>query len=283
MIMTKRVKFNKIISIVWIVLIVFFCVAIFGIFSANPNSKKETVRIEKTLSGKYISFMGDSITTYRGVSNSKNYNSTIGNNAVFYPMGTVQNGNLTWWKKAVDNLDLELCVNNSWSGSCVTGTDSSSACMIRAQNLHNDKKNIYPDIIVIYMGINDYNGRATLGNFLGVNSIYNETSKKYIGDSNIFAHAYAMMVHKIKIAYPNADIYLCTLEQYNTTDIPLWNNVIKEIAGVFDCNIVDFYNDTPINATNLATYTIDGSLHPNEAGFTEMYKCLRASLEENYS
>ena len=153
--------------------------------------------------------------------------------------------------------------------------------MTRTQNLHNDNKNIYPDIIVIYIGINDFNAKATLGSFNGVNSIYDASSKTYIGDYNVFADAYAMMVHKIKTAYPDADIYICTLEQYNNTDIPLWNNVITKIARAFDCNIVDFYNDTAITTSNKATYTLD-NLHPNKSGMDEMYKCLKTSLEKNY-
>ena len=36
------------------------------------------------LRGKKLSILGDSISTYKGVSNDKNANSTIGGNAYFY-------------------------------------------------------------------------------------------------------------------------------------------------------------------------------------------------------
>lgn len=280
-------KSVKIISTTWVVLVAFICVTFLGIFADSLLFKKDgnsaQTDVKETLSGKYISFIGDSITTYQGWNNNTTYNSTIGSNAIWYSTNKLSNVNSTWWKKSIDNLDLKLCVNNSWSGSQVTITqgESASACMTRSQNLHNDKKNITPDIIVVYIGINDYNRGITLGSFDGISDIYDYSTKQYIGNLSEFADAYATMVHKITRAYPNADIYLCTLDQYNDTGIPSWNKVIKQIAEAFDCNIVDFYNDTPMNTSNKSSYTIDG-LHPNASGMNEMYKVLKKSLEKNY-
>ena len=236
----------------------------------------------ESIEGKYISFMGDSITTYQGWNNKTSHNTTIGANAVWYTSDKLESVNDTWWKKTVDDLGLKLCVNNSWSGSRVTTTSSatSASCMTRAQNLHNDKKNITPDIIVVYIGINDFNNGVALGNFDGVNDIYDFASNTYKGDLTEFADAYATMVHKMQKAYPEADIYLCTLAQYNTSLVS-WNDVIKEIASAFGCEVVDFYRDTAITAINKATYTLD-NLHPNKSGMDEMYKCLKANLEKNY-
>ena len=44
---------------------------------------------------KYISFMGDSISTYEGWSNGTSYNSTIGGNKVWYPNNNYNGANLT--------------------------------------------------------------------------------------------------------------------------------------------------------------------------------------------
>ena len=283
--MKRKLNFNKIISTTWVVLVAFICTTFLGVFASslfNNKGNKETIK-EDTLSGKYISFMGDSITTYSGWNNSTVYNSTIASNAVWYTSDKLSSVNDTWWKRTVDKLDLKLCVNNSWSGSQVTTTQGelAAACMTRSENLHNDNKNITPDIIVVYIGINDYNRGISLGSFDGVSDIYDTSKGTYIGNLSEFADAYATMVHKIRKAYPKADIYLGTLVQYST-DLVSWNEVIKEIAVAFNCNVIDFYNDTPITSSNKGTYTID-NLHPNSLGMQEMYKCVKATLEENYN
>lgn len=279
----RRFNSNKNTSTALIVLIAFLVVSVLGALSANVFAPKKQASKAETLEGKYISFMGDSITTYSGWNNNTAYNSTIGSNAVWYTSEKLSSVNDTWWKKTVDNLDLKLCVNNSWSGSRVTTTSSttSAACMSRAQNLHNNVKNKNPDIIVVYIGINDFNNGVSLGSFEGVSDIYDSATKTYIGDLTEFADAYATMVHKMKKAYPKADIYLCTLAQYNTSLVS-WNNVIKQIGKTFGCEIVDFYNDTPMDTTNKATYTLD-NLHPNSSGMNEMYECLKTSLKKNYN
>ena len=68
--------------------------------------------------GKKVSILGDSISTYEGVSNNTAYNATIGENLVYYTEG-LHGVSLhdTWWQQVIDTLDMELCVNNSWSGS----------------------------------------------------------------------------------------------------------------------------------------------------------------------
>jgi len=112
------------------------------------------------LAGKTISILGDSISTYAGVSNNTAYNSTIGNNAVYYQPGTqgVYQAD-TWWQQTIDALGLELLVNNSWSGSAVLHTrrGTAGAYVDRCVQLHNDKTGEEPDIIVVYMGGNDFN------------------------------------------------------------------------------------------------------------------------------
>ena len=69
--------------------------------------------------GKRISILGDSISTFTRVSNNANSNSTIGINEVYYSgQGGIARAD-TWWQQVIDVLDMELLVNNSWSGSCV--------------------------------------------------------------------------------------------------------------------------------------------------------------------
>lgn len=69
---------------------------------------------------KWISILGDSICTFEGY-NAKGY-------YVYYDKAIKQeNGikslNDTWWYQAINYLDGQLCVNNSYAGSRVTGAD----------------------------------------------------------------------------------------------------------------------------------------------------------------
>ena len=108
-------------------------------FQAKALAEDEVFKNE--LAGKTVSILGDSISTFGGVSNNANNNSTIGNNAVYYSgQGGISCAD-TWWQQVIDVLDLELLVNNSWSGSCVFRPRKGEASVgytDRCVNLHND-------------------------------------------------------------------------------------------------------------------------------------------------
>lgn len=271
---------KKVRSIALVLLFVLLFASTFSIFSSTntKSSNKESAK-SNPLEGKYVSFLGDSITTYEDYNNNTSYNTTIGGNSVWYNSSklTVED---TYWYMAMTELDMKLCVNNSWSGSEVT-TGTGQASGTRCQNLHNNVDNVTPDIIVVYIGINDYLRNNTLGSFDGIDSIYNSSTGEYIGNMDEFSDAYATMVHKIKKAYPKADIYLCTLQQYDNTGVPAWNQVINSISRTFGCTVVDFYNKAGITVGNKTLYTFDG-LHPNANGMKEMARVLTDRISKNY-
>ena len=258
-----------------------------------PKKEDESVTDEpieqqkESIVGKKISFMGDSISTFEGWSNNSAHNSTLADNRVMYDKkGSPEYQNLlsvneTWWKRTVDKLGLRLCVNNSYSGSRVTSGGSypnETGCGDRAVNLHNDNTYEIPDIIVIFMGTNDY---QQIGGSVSVDT---------------FAEDYAIMVEKVKNKYPDADIYLCTLPNYDYIKAgkpiapSVYNKKIESIAEKYDCNLVDFFNETDITPANLEHYTVDlfidrndvSPVHPNASGMGKMYECLKEALSENY-
>lgn len=281
--MGKKSVFKK--SIRSLILPLLYLCLLFGACAFVLTSKTSfSDLIKEPIQDKKISFIGDSITTYEGWSNNTKYNSTIGSNAVWYNSTKLSSVNQTYWKQTIDEFDLDLTVNNAWSGSRVTGTSSSAACQTRATQLHNvDKEN--PDIIVVYIGINDFDGGVSVGDYSSVKDIYNSSTKTYTGDVSVFSIAYATMVHKIVNKYEEADVYLCTLlpndrnTDYDT--LKVYNSYIKKIGKAFNCNIVDFYNDSGITKDNFTNYCIDG-LHPNVSGHKKMASCLQEKLLENY-
>ncbi|MBQ6700400.1 MAG: SGNH/GDSL hydrolase family protein, partial [Oscillospiraceae bacterium] len=113
---------------------------------------------EKTLKGKTLSVLGASISTYAGVSNgaaADTTNSTIRNNAKYYPNNTVKDVALndTWWNQLASDMDLRLLVNNSWSGGAILleRAGTVGAYVDRCVQLHDntgENAGEEPDIIV---------------------------------------------------------------------------------------------------------------------------------------
>ena len=113
---------------------------------------------------KTVSILGDSISTFKGVSNNTSYNSTIGNNIVWYH-GVAWRQNIltsdqTWWSQAISQLGMKLLVNNSSAGSRVYETYEGSAVtpgayLDRCVQLHNNSGKT-PDVIWVYLGTNDF-------------------------------------------------------------------------------------------------------------------------------
>ncbi|MBR2615520.1 MAG: SGNH/GDSL hydrolase family protein [Clostridia bacterium] len=222
-------------------------------------------RLAEVLKGKRVSFIGDSISTFEGYSNGIEYNATIGDNAVYYKNN--KNGfsdvNETWWMQTVSATGMELLVNNSWSGDRVT-----SRGIARAKQLHNND-GVKPDVIVVYLGINDFRRGVTEADFKS---------------------AYDKMISGMKAEYPEADVYLCTLvytssladKTVRPKDVEKHNAAIAEIAEKHRASVVDLYNGTGITYKNVASHMCDGVLHPNYKGMDQITECVLYALAETY-
>ena len=246
---------------------------IYALNSAGREQKAESIYYGiytddcVDLSGKTISILGDSISTFRGISNdATNTNSTIGGNAVWYPNGDIDKSSETWWAQTAESTGMNLLVNNSWSGSRVLN-GSGAAYQTRCTQLHDntgDNAGTNPDVIAVYIGINDFNAGLALGSFNKLSDIYDKETG-YITPETV-AEAYAIMVHKMIKKYDTSDVFLFTLPENGTNrataTLAKYNEMIKKIADYFDCYVVDIAN---IAGYDYATYTIDG-LHPNEGG-----------------
>ena len=112
--------------------------------------------------GKKLSILGDSISTYKGVSDDASANSTLLYNPYYYrdPLPLEK----TYWKLVMTSLGLTLCVNNSWSGGNLSGKDNPDSGVNRANNLSRDD-GTEPDIVILFMGINDLGRRVNIDVF----------------------------------------------------------------------------------------------------------------------
>lgn len=98
--------------------------------NGDADLAKMIAALKKKHGGLNLSVFGDSISTYMGISNNTEYNSTIGNNALWYDQNNINRALLfdhtyTYWGSMLRELQMELCVNNAWSG------DSLKAVSIR--------------------------------------------------------------------------------------------------------------------------------------------------------
>ena len=217
------------------------------------------------ISGKTLSVLGDSISTYVGYSNDAvNTNSTIGDNAICYDGNYILTDvHDTWWMQAVNDIGMNLLVNNSYSGDkvCLKGQN-------RSLQLHDDtgeNAGTNPDIIAVYLGTNDFNGNCSV-----------ET----------FKTNYSNMISNMVQNYEDADVFLFTLNarsgmERTVAEMEAFNTVIEETAKTYNCTLVDLYYDSGMNFTNTNKYTGDG-LHPNAEGMDLITDVFIDALIEKY-
>lgn len=247
-------------------------------FSSNSEIVKPVVTADEkgealktVLSGKYLSLLGDSITTFDGISNVTDNNSTIatGVDKSCYPYYDVDKLEEIYWYKLLKNTGMKLLVNNSIGGSRAYGaaTDLYAACNLRCVNLHADTGELAgtdPDVIIVYIGINDVG--AT--------------------DENLenFKKGYGQMINKLKARYNNSDIFVIDLPYpdnenvYPKDKFDSFNQAIENIVSEANLNLIRFSGSVADDAKNL---TCD-RLHPNVHGMQAYYEVIRDALYEYY-
>lgn len=237
--------------------------------------------------GKKVSILGDSISTFDGVSNNVKYNPTLGDHFLYYTPSRSDDPELvqqdTWWQQVIDTLGMELCVNNASSGTRVR-TDINGLVNAgykeRCVQLHNTQGE-EPDVILVFMGTNDFTrdninlGRLKNLDYSAVQAAAAEEDPK----PETVYEAYAIMLCRIQKRYPNAQIYCMTLlprrataisgkEDYSQYGQPTWFNAdLRAIAEYFGCTVIDLENcGIPNDGPDFDYYIADQGLHPGKYG-----------------
>ena len=189
---------------------------------------------------RYVSFYGDSISSYNGISNLGLYNSTLAGQNVWYDSSKLKKDE-TWWSVLLASLDATLCVDNAYSGDYTY----SDVALNRAKNLHRDTngKIKNPDTIIVYFGINDCHKRVTIPTTKG------------------FVECYGDLIRAMKETYPDAQIFCCTLlpgHVYKGERLAPFNRDIRAVAKEEGVDLIDL--DQVIGAEfleRLSELTID--------------------------
>ena len=103
-------------------------------------------------------------------------------------------------------LGANLLVNDSWSGSRVTKLPNQNQLFpsgISDERINNlGKKFKKPDLIIVMLGDNDWGHGVSI------------SEPDNLGDERnlyVFCDAYNLMLQKLKMRYPKAQVYCCTL------------------------------------------------------------------------
>lgn len=266
--------------------------------AAEAEYQKLLAAVKEQYKGKKLSILGDSISTYGGISNSASFNTTISGNAVYYHAysGTAINENTvkkvdmdgeTYWGRLLNDLGMTLCVDNAWSGSRVFeptyGAGTVKNIVSRASNLHQNAngKSATPDVIIFYMGINDANNVGPFGSLYNLLTDTSDTRTnnekitewlKGFSESNFsdFEQAYAMALKTMRTQYPNAEVWCMTLCPNNAytaafapandklSQIRMYNFCITALANYYGCGVVD-QQQGYITYDNCHAFNGDGS------------------------
>lgn len=173
-----------------------------------------------------VSVLGDSISTYSGF-NPQGY-------AVYYDEEIQQRNGLTsvydtWWAKVNQALGAYLCVNNSYSGSMVSGGEfPAGCCQERVMNLRTSA--YLPDLILVYLGLNDFG--------YGIPISSSPMSNKGQTNLQCFEDAYHQMLMGLRYFYPNARIICATLMRTTLQGNSKWT-FPERLGGIS----IDEYND----------------------------------------
>lgn len=248
----------------------------------SANEKDEVAEEEITFEGLGLSILGDSISTYDGYIPE--------GFAVFYPLGgEVTDVSQTWWMRLLEDTGMELCSNDSSSGSTCVGDSLSPdnpqyGCSGYRISLIAGKQGKMPDVIIVYMGTNDLLIGAPLGDNDGT---------KLVDEGMVenFSDAYTLILDALESNYPAAQIYCCTLAPVGDwgTDSPFviftnylgltaedYSKQIQIIADNRGIPVIDLYH-CGIEIDNLHEMTTDG-VHMTPAGMECVERAVLSSM-----
>ena len=208
-----------------------------------------------------VSILGGSICTFSGY-NPKGY-------AVYYDEEMQMRNGLksvydTWWAKVNQALSAYRCVNNSYSGSRVSGLEFPAGCSME-RIVHLRTTEYTPDLILIYLGFNDFG--------YGVPIRCAPLSNDGKANMLCFEDAYHQMLTGLRYFYPGTKIVCATLMRTTLKQNKLWD-FPNRLGGIS----IDEYNEAirraafncHVDLADLAKHdrryeTLDGT-HPTARG-----------------
>lgn len=267
------------------------------------ETKVDNIIQDNPFKDKWISIFGDSISTFKGYVPSKN--------EYYYPDTSnseysVKKVTQTWWHQLLTRLGAKLCVNDSWSGRTVTNYSEPNSAANRG-NLHRvtgqpymnldgtteiATEDQYPDVILIMLGVNDFNRNCSLGNYEAKNYTNTSTTTEFYVQYNVMLMSICGVYTDPLQNYPNAQVYCLqtTFSTCNTFPPKNQNNVsqiefnqaIEQEATLYSSKTLHTYELGVYNTNAAANYVDSQRLHPNTKMMTKIAnKCYNEMLANN--
>ena len=273
--------------------------------------------VKAAYGGKYISLIGDSISSFNGVTNNVQYSDALAMNRCYYSTTYMNDYTQMYWGRLAKDCGMELCVINGWSSSKVYGggqdknnnVDATKDNMlVRSTTLHNNQGQ-KPDVILLYMGINDVsyknwsdlydrliaaNGKTQeqiVGEWMvGVNATY-EANKEQIIPGETYTSweaSYALSLAQMRQNYPDAEIHIINLTRSyhhsgEAEKVEKANTCLAALAAYFGVGLIDQANNQ-VNFGNCHLYGADEAdpmgMHPNLRGHAALTKLIVETLYE---
>ena len=241
-----------------------------------------------------FSILGDSISTFEGC---------IPQDFRVYYEGErceatgVQAVEDTWWAQVIAHLDGEFLANASYSGSMVEGagfpagnSDRRVAALAAGGRA--------PDVVIVFMGINDYGWGGAEAQAAGRGNALPEClDEAALGEPRVaglapadaaerFGEAYSQMLGRVRAAYPDAEVWCCTLcpgrvagsarstFAYNLRGVHFnrYNDAIRAAAAQRGCRVAD------VRAQGRDYEALDGT-HPTARGMQQFAALVIAAME----
>ncbi len=247
--------------------------------------------------GKVISFLGDSITSFAGISTE--------GNEYYYPQNFLNNADDTYWMKLVNNYKMTLGRNDGWSGSRISwdGTEHSNKVgdgiyMASQERIDTLDDNGTPDFIVVYAGTNDIRYEP-MGDINEVdwdtvlnyeNMTQQEREALPVSD---FAHSTASMLAGLKMTYPDAHILvliptwvsqnsLMTSDEMVKTRVKEFGDLYIEVCNKFGVDYIDLRTMCTFEERESSGYFGDapGYIHPSKSGMTKIFEMMKEYYDE---
>lgn len=287
------------------------------------SSLAQSARLRK---GTRISVLGDSISTYAGWSDLRpitDESCTYRYGEAYYGPagGDYHNTDLlvsdTWWHQAAAQMGGSILVSNAANSSGLLHASYPAnedwqqylqdMLAYKTRPYHLGIGKAQPDIIALYIGSNDA-AKVSVSDFGSVDAIdfsaliQKSGKKSYTyAEPKTVAEAYCILLHKLRQAYPKAEIYcfavvpnaggyLSTVNKRLASVLP-FNEMVKGVARHYGAYVVDLLDAFALDPdgdgmaiqSDLDVFQscFHNDPHPNAAGFDVIADCFVSAVLEN--
>ena len=203
----------------------------------------------------------------------------------------------TWWGKVIDHFDGRLVSNSSFSGSTMEGFGFPAGCSDKRINHLIAEDGTKPNVVLIYLGINDYGWGGARNQVMGRSVSASAKPEDLPGPKEVigiadedalqrFEDAYRQAVEKIQALAPEAEIWCLNHAPGAVPGAP-WPNFAYRIRGIelddYNKAIARVCQQTGAHLADIRGFginydSVDGT-HPSALGMQQLADMVIQQME----